>query len=253
MDAEREEKMSNYRMTIQYDGSRYNGWQRQVNTKNTIQEKIEAILMVLMEREIKIHGSGRTDAGVHSLGQTANFHGNTNKTMEQIKDYLNQYLPEDICVSDVKEASDRFHSRLNVVKKVYRYRIQKAGTYHVMNRKYVMQAEGDLNIDAIRKAADTLIGEHDFMSFCANRRMKKSTIRTIHSIDVQEVEDEVVIDYCGNGFLHQMVRIITGTLVEVGMGVKNPEEMIQILNGKDRSLAGFSAPAKGLTLLEVIY
>ncbi len=245
--------MTNYRMLIQYDGTRYNGWQRQINTKNTIQEKIESVLMVLMEREVKVVGSGRTDAGVHALGQTANFHAQTKRTATQIKDYLNQYLPEDIRVAEVREAAERFHSRLNVVRKTYRYRIQQAGTYQVLNRKYVTAAEEKLDVEQMRKAAEYLLGEHDFKSFCANRRMKKSTVRTIYSIDIREEGGEITMDYQGNGFLNQMVRIMTGTLVEVGAGSRKPEDVAEVLRGEDRTLAGFSAPAKGLTLLEVIY
>ncbi len=243
----------NYRITIQYDGSRYNGWQKQGNTKNTIQGKLEDILSRMTKEEVEVHGAGRTDAGVHALGQTANFHLKEKWDPKQIKEYLNRYLPEDIEVTCVREASPRFHSRLNAVEKVYVYRIGTEGRKAVFRRKYRYLYPGRLDVKAMEQASASCIGTHDFKSFCANRHMKKSTVRTITGITFTEEDKDILITYTGNGFLYHMVRILTGTLLEIGAGMRRPEEMKLILEGKNRALAGKTAPAQGLTLLKVRY
>ncbi len=221
----------NYRLDIQYDGSRYGGWQRQKDTDNTIQGKIEDVLTKMLGKEIQIQGAGRTDAGVHARGQVANFHADCEKSCEEICQYLNEYLPEDIEISKVSEVEDRFHSRLNAKEKVYQYRI----------------------VSGIHKNVLYLEGTYDFKSFCSNKKMKKSSVRTIYSIEIVDLTQEIVITYTGNGFLYNMVRILTGTLIEVGRGRRKPEDMKAILESCDRKDAGFTAPARGLTLLEVRY
>lgn len=243
----------NYRLDIQYDGTRYEGWQRQKAAGNTIQGKIEEVLSRMLETPVQIDGAGRTDAGVHAKGQVANVHMNTEKSCEEICAYLNRYLPEDIEINKVSRVQERFHSRLLAKKKIYQYRIAAGHHKNVFERKYQCPLHEEFNVDAMEKAAQLLTGTHDFKSFCSNKKVKKSTVRTIYSIDVESLPGELKVTYTGNGFLYNMVRILTGTLVEVGRGDRKPEEMTDILLACDRSAAGFTAPAQGLTLLQVEY
>lgn len=243
----------NYRLDIQYDGTRYEGWQRQKTTGNTIQGKIEEVLSRMQETPIRIDGAGRTDAGVHAKGQVANVHMETDKSPEEICAYLNRYLPEDIGIERVSRVNERFHSRLLAKKKIYQYRIAAGHHKNVFERKYQCPLHEEFDVDAIKRAAQLLTGTHDFKSFCSNKKMKKSTVRTIYGIDVESLPGELRITYTGNGFLYNMVRILTGTLVEVGRGDRKPEEMTDILLACDRGSAGFTAPAQGLTLLQVEY
>lgn len=242
----------NYRMLIQYDGTRYNGWQRQQSTPNTIQGKIEDVLSKMADRPVEIHGAGRTDAGVHAAGQVANFHLDTALTPAQIRDYLNSWLPEDIGILSLTEASPRFHSRLNACAKVYCYRIATDPSLHVFDRKYLYPFTDSLDLSAMKEAAALCIGEHDFQSFCA-RRMKKSTLRRITSITFTEYPGELRITYQGNGFLHHMIRILTGTFLEVGTHQRSARSISELLAAGERQAAGFTAPARGLTLMEVKY
>ena len=243
----------NYRMDIQYDGTRYGGWQKQKDTDNTIQGKIEDVLGRMCKNPVPIQGAGRTDAGVHARGQVANVFLDTDKTCEEICSYLNQYLPEDIEITRVTKVEERFHSRLNAKEKVYQYRVVTGVHKNVFERKYQCPLHENLDVDAMKKAAGYLEGTHDFKSFCSNKKMKKSSVRTIFRIEIEDAGQEVKFTFTGNGFLYNMVRIHTGTLIEVGRGDRRPEEMPCILEGCDRSLAGFTAPARGLTLLEVRY
>lgn len=244
----------NYKMIVQYDGTRYDGWQKQGNTDNTIQGKLEAILSKMAGMPVEVQGAGRTDAGVHAYGQTANFHLPKGCVLtEDIRDYLNKYLPEDIGILEVEAADERFHSRLNAREKVYRYRMSTSSLKNVFERKYIYLLGEHLNVKAMEEAASELIGTHDFKSFCSNKRMKKSSVRKLNRIEFTEQEGELQITYTGEGFLYNMVRIITGTLIEVGQGKRSPKEMQEILEGKNRSLAGVTAPARGLCLVKVLY
>lgn len=245
--------MKNYQMILQYDGTRYSGWQKQGNTSNTIQGKLENVLSKMTDSDIEIHGSGRTDAGVHALAQVANFKCNTSKNCNQIQDYLNEYLPLDIRVLSVKEASLRFHARLNASCKHYRYVINTNSVADVFSRKYMTHLPYSYDIDAMKKAAGLLLGEHDFKSFCENKHMKKSTVRTIHSITFSLENGILSIDFTGNGFLYHMVRILVGTLLEIGEGKRMPDDITSILLEKNRPAAGFTAPPQGLYLVEVFY
>ena len=245
--------MQNYKIIIQYEGGRFQGWQRQTSTDNTIQGKMEAILSKMCNAPIEINGAGRTDAGVHAKGQVANFKINTDKSPAEIMRYLNMYLPEDIAVVDIMEAEERFHARLNAKGKHYQYRLRIAGTPDVFSRRYVYSYEETrLNVDSMRKAAKILSGKHDFKAFTSNHRTKKSTVRTI-DIQIKETPEELIFDYTGDGFLYHMVRILTGTLIEVGEGKRTPESMETILQSEERANAGALVPAKGLTLVEVYY
>ena len=247
--------LKNYKMTISYDGTRYDGWQKQKNTENTIQGKLETLLSRMAGKEISVHGSGRTDAGVHALGQTANFWMDTGLSEEELSAAMNRYLPDDIAVRDLKAASDRFHSRLSAVGKVYRYRLYVGEGKPVFDRKYVWQISEKPDINRMREAADCLVGQHDFRAFCGNRHMKKSTVRRLDRIEIEESPDGARLDlsFEGNGFLQNMVRILVGTLVECGLGLRDPKETERILALGERSLAGQTAPARGLTLVEVRY
>lgn len=243
----------NYKLTIQYDGSRYDGWQRQGNTDNTIQGKIEGVLSRLTGKTVEIHGAGRTDAGVHAEGQVASVRLPGCRPVEEVRAYLNQYLPEDIAVTAAEEVSERFHARLNAVGKVYRYHIRLGDTPDVFRRRYQYRVEGMLDVAAMRRAAERLTGTHDFRAFCANKRYKKSTVRTVTAIEIEVEGNDMSITFRGDGFLYNMVRILTGTLLEVGLGERSAEEMPDILDSLDRTRAGKTAPAQGLTLVEVEY
>ncbi|MBO5291853.1 MAG: tRNA pseudouridine(38-40) synthase TruA [Lachnospiraceae bacterium] len=251
--------MKNYKMVLQYEGTRYQGWQKQESTANTIQGKLEAILTKMTGVPTEIQGSGRTDAGVHALGQVANFHieerlvESGQLTVDGMMKYINCYLPEDIAVISLEEVPERFHSRLNAREKTYCYRVLNSDIPHIFDRRYVFEMPEKLDIPAMREAAAVLVGEHDFKSFTSNKRGKKSTVRCIREIRIERVEDEIRFTYRGNGFLYHMVRILTGTLLEVGRGERRPEEMQGILNAKNRECAGCLVPGKGLTLVEVKY
>ena len=253
--------MKHFRITLQYDGSRYDGWQKQGNTDNTIQGRIEALLTKLFEQQVEIQGSGRTDAGVHALGQVASFSVNTDIGPAKVMERMNTFLPKDIIVTDCRLTDTRFHARLNAKSKTYIYRIVTGDVRPVFGRQYVLWHSDPLDTDGMRQAAECLIGEHDYKSFLGNRHYKKSTVRTIESITITddvikagETEfPEIVIAFKGNGFLPNMVRILTGTMLEIGEGVRTPKDMESILTGCDRALAGPTAPAHGLTLLKVEY
>ena len=243
----------NYKMIIAYDGSRYYGWEHQPNTELTIQGKLEAVLDKMVGEAVEVIGAGRTDAGVHAKGMVANAHFDTDMTPEEIYDYMNRYLPEDICVLEVRKASERFHSRYNAVGKTYCYTLYVGEAKPVFNRKYVYVPEKIPDIARMQQAAGYLIGEHDFASFCGNPKMKKSTIRIVDEIKIVQKGSYVNMTFHGTGFLQYMVRIMTGTLLEVGYGKRSPESMVELLEAKNRSLAGFTAPPQGLCLMKVDY
>jgi len=244
--------MRNLRLDICYDGSRYRGWQRLSGTDQTIQGKIETALSRILEEPIEISGSGRTDAGVHARGQVANFHCESKMPVQEILLNLRRYLPEDIGIYSCKEVSDRFHARLNAKEKTYLYRIWNSEKPCVFDRKFVAVFPERLDLDLMRKAAAYLCGEHDFSAFCGNPKFKKSTVRFVRAIELLPCGDEIRILVTGNGFLHSMVRIIVGTLIEVGRGERQADSIPKLFGGK-RAQAGFLAPAQGLCLLEVFY
>ncbi len=244
--------MRNIRLDLCYDGSRYQGWQRLPNTDNTIQGKLETALSRILDEPIEIIGSGRTDAGVHARGQVANFHCQSQRPCIQILSQLRRYLPEDLGIISCKDVSPRFHARLNAHEKTYEYRLWYSEHPCVFERKYTAQCDGTLNLAEMQHAARQLEGTHDFSAFCANRNFKKSTIRTIFCLEVAQVGEEIRFRVTGNGFLHNMVRILVGTLIEVGRGERSAESIPELF-GQKREQAGFLAPAKGLCLEEVVY
>lgn len=243
----------NYKMIISYDGTRYFGWEHQPNTEMTIQGKLEQVLSRMIGAPAELIGAGRTDAGVHAKGMVANVHMDTERSPEEIRDYVNGYLPDDICVREVRRASNRFHSRYNAVGKTYCYTCYVGELKPVFNRKYVYVPEENPDVERMQEAASYLLGTHDFKSFCHNPKMKKSTIRTVDRIEIVKKGDYLNFTYHGNGFLQYMVRILTGTLLEAGYGKRTPESMEELLEAKDRSKAGFTAPPQGLCLMEVDY
>lgn len=244
----------NYIMWLSYDGTRYDGWQKQGNTEKTVQGKLEHILEKLAGEPVEVRGSGRTDAGVHARAQVADFRLKGGRRPEEVMEYINRYLPEDICVFRMKPAPERFHSRLNAVRKTYCYQIEMGPKKDVFKRNYYYGLGQELDLKAMELAAGYLTGTRDFKSFCGNRNMKKSTVRILESITFELLEGtRLHIRFTGNGFLQQMVRILTGTLIEVGQGRRRPEEMQSILEAKDRQAAGFTAPPEGLFLESVEY
>lgn len=245
----------NYKIILQYEGTRYDGWQRQKHTEQTIQGKLEQVLSRLAGETIEVNGAGRTDAGVHAFGQVANFHLDTELTDGELKKYLNRYLPEDVAVTGIERVPPRFHARLNACWKVYHYQIAFGEAKPVFERKLVYRVEEVLDFEKMEKAAKFLEGTHDFRAFCANKHMKKSTVRTVRRIGIQvhKKDGMASVTFTGDGFLYHMVRILMGTLLEVGMGKRRPEDMEALLESRDREQAGFTAPAQGLFLDYVSY
>ena len=244
--------MKNYKLTIEYDGSRYYGWQRQPG-QNTIQGKLESVLSRMCGDRVEVIGAGRTDAGVHAKGMVANVFLETESTCEEIRDYLNTYLPEDIAVKEVREAAPRFHARYNATGKTYCYTCYDGKVKSVFDRKYYVYLEEEPDLDLMREAAAFLEGEHDFRNFCVNPRMKKSTVRRVNRIEIKRDGGYLRFTIHGTGFLQNMVRIIVGTLLEVGGGRMDVEEVRAALVNPERQKAGPTAPAQGLCLMEVDY
>lgn len=244
--------MKNYKITVQYDGTKYNGWQKQGNTPNTIQEKFENILSKMCGEAVEIHASGRTDAGVHAYGQVANFKCETHMECAEIMDYINKYLPADVRVTDICVAGERFHSRLNAVSKTYKYSIAVKKP-DVFIRKYVFATDCTLDVDKMKSASKLLLGTHDFKGFSSLGKTKKSTVRTINFIDITENDGVVKIRINGSGFLYNMVRIVCGTLFEIGSGKLTEDVITTVLETRNRELAGPTLPACGLKLSEVFY
>lgn len=245
--------MRNIKMTIKYDGSRYKGFQRLKDNDMTIQGKIEDVLSKMTNEHIEIIGSGRTDMGVHARGQVANFKTNSELSLKKMQDYLYNYLPEDIVIAELEEVEERFHSRYNVKSKTYLYKIDNNKYHDPFTRRYTTHIEKKLNIDLMREASEYLVGEHDFTSFASSKSKKKSNVREIHSIVINENNNMIDIYVQGNGFLYNMVRIIAGALIDVGSKRKTPQDIKIMLENKDRSKSSDTAPAKGLCLYKVTY
>lgn len=244
--------MRNIRLDLCYDGSRYKGWQRLPGTPNTIQGKLETVLSRILDEPIEIVGSGRTDAGTHAKNQVANFHCNSSMSCEEILSFLRTYLPEDIGIYSCRNVSERFHARLNAKTKTYRYRVWTSDKPCVFDRKYVLIDRRPLDCENMRLAAEAFIGQHDFSAFCGNKNFKKSTERYIQRFEILELENTVEFVVCGNGFLHHMVRIMVGTLLEIGRGERDADS-IPALFDAPRANAGELIPACGLCLEEVNY
>lgn len=252
---EREVKyMYNYKLTIGYDGARYSGWQKNRNAKDTIQTKLETVLFDVIGEKVQLIGSGRTDKGVHAEHQVANFHCKSRQKAGSLKYQLNSLLPDDIVVQAVNKVEDDFHARFSAESKTYRYTLWKANceTLPVFERKYVYHLEEKVDVDLMLIASQKFIGKHDFKGFSSDKT-KKSTEREIFRIDVIEEEDFIEIEIEGDGFLYNMIRIIVGTLLEIGMGRCHDDTIDQVFESGDRNLAGYTVPAKGLCLVDVEY
>ncbi len=243
--------MRNLKLTIQYDGTKYCGWQKQPNSSG-IQGTIEYAIYEITKEKVNIIGSGRTDAGVHALGQVANFKTNSNIPAARIPDALNAKLPKDISIIDCQEVSDDFHSRYSATGKIYRYLIYNKPYRSPLYKDISYHVRYDLDIEKMRVEAQSLLGTHEFKGFMSSGSSVKDTVRTIHNISIEESGDLIVLEVEGNGFLYNMVRILVGTLVDIGRGrIDKPLE--EIIASQDRGEAGHTAPAHGLFLKKVHY
>ncbi len=244
--------MRNIKLTIEYDGKDFNGWQKQPNKLN-IQGEIERAIKDITGEDVDLIASGRTDAGVHALGQVANFKTNSNIPVEKIPIALNTKLKRSIRILAAEEVEERFHSRYNCKKKTYRYVINNSvnGTAIYRNLEYNFSQE--LNAEKMNEAVKYFIGEHDFKGFKASGTSSKSSVRIIYDAKVYRDGDRVNIELTGNGFLYNMVRIIAGTLIDVGIGKILPEQITNIINSKERTMAGKTLPPNGLYLVKVEY
>lgn len=244
--------MRNIKLIIEYDGKSFNGWQKQPNKLN-IQGEIEKVIGEITGEEIDLIASGRTDAGVHSLGQTANFKTNSNIPIEKFPIAINSKLKKSIVIKSAEEVDERFHSRYSVKSKKYRYTINNSQYGSAIYRDMEYHFPFDLDVQKMQEAAQFFEGEHDFKAFKASGTSSKSSVRTIFKAEVIKNEDRIYIELTGNGFLYNMVRIISGTLVDVGTGKIKPEEIKDIIESKERIRAGKTLPARGLCLVEVNY
>lgn len=240
------------KLVVAYEGTNYCGWQIQPNGI-TIEQVLNETLSSLLGEEITVTGASRTDAGVHSLGNVAVFETHTKMPAEKISFALNQRLPEDIVVQESCQAPEDFHPRFSKSRKTYEYRILNCRFRQPLERRTSYFYHYPLNVSAMQKAAAYLVGEHDFTSFASVHAQTNTYVRTIYALDVVREGDMIRIRVQGNGFLYNMVRIIAGTLIQVGAGIKKPEDMESILAGKDRELAGPTAPAHGLTMIGLEY
>lgn len=244
--------MKRVRMIISYDGTNYCGWQVQINGI-TVEEVINRELTNLLGEEIAVIGASRTDSGVHAIGNVAVFDTETKIPAEKISFALNQRLPDDIRIQKSEEVPMDFHPRYCDSTKTYEYKILNRRFPNPMKRLYTHFVYMPLDVDKMKKAAEYIVGEHDFASFCSARSQVKTTVRTVYSLDVSKQDDVITIRISGNGFLYNMVRIIVGTLMKVGLNVYPPEHVAEIIESKDRYAAGPKAPARGLTLIGIEY
>lgn len=245
--------MNNYKLLIQYDGGRYKGWQRLGKGEATIQEKLEHVLSECLGETVEVIGSSRTDAGVHALAQVANVKTRKSVQETELKQYLNHYLPHDICVQEVSRVPESFHARYHAKGKTYLYQIWNRDHQNPFLRKYSMHVAERLDLSRMQEAAQHLMGRHDFTTFSNAKSNKKSKEREISSIQLEEKDGLIQIRVTGNGFLYNMVRKLVGTLVQVGLGEREADTIPQLLAGKDRGQSGRTAEAGGLFLEHVAY
>lgn len=238
---------------VSYDGTHFSGYQVQPN-KRTVQSEIEAALKKLHKgQSIKVHASGRTDAYVHAVGQVIHFDTTLTILPEKWPYALNSLLPNDIVILEAEHVADQFHARFDVIKKEYRYKLSTQKMIDVFKRDFTFHFPYKLDIESMRQACLHLCGTHDFTSFCVAKTEVEDKVRTIYSIEIMKEGNDLIFCFTGNGFLYNMVRILMGTLLEVGQGKKTPDQIPSILEGKDRSLSGKTAPGHGLYLWKVYY
>ena len=244
--------MRNIKLTIEYDGKDFNGWQKQPNKLN-IQGEIERAIEEITGEKVELYGSGRTDAGVHSLGQVANFKTNSKLPIEKVAIAINSKLKKSIRIKKAEEVSENFHSRYNCHKKKYRYIINNSSQGSAIYRGLEYHVSQKLNVEEMKKAIKFFEGEHDFKAFKSSGTSSKSSVRTIYNAELKQNGERIIIELTGNGFLYNMVRIISGTLLEVGLGNIKAEDIPNIIENKDRKMAGKTLPPHGLYLVEVMY
>ncbi len=244
--------MKRIKCIISYDGSLFSGYQVQVD-KRTVQGEIEAVLTKMHKTAVKVIASGRTDAGVHAYGQVIHFDTTLDIPAARWVQALNAMLPHDISVLSAEYAEPSFHARYDAKGKTYRYVIDLRKIRDPLKRNYSFHYPHDINVERIEKAIPYIVGTHDFSSFCAANTNVLDKVRTVYSIQCLLEGNQLTLTYSGNGFLYNMVRILTGTLVEIGNGKRKPEEMKDIISAMDRGAAGKTAPAQGLYLQEVYY
>ncbi len=244
--------MKRVRLIISYDGTNYCGWQIQINGI-TVEEVINRELSSLLGEKISVIGASRTDSGVHAMGNVAVFDTETKIPAEKISFALNQRLPDDIRIQKSEEVSEDFHPRYCDSTKTYEYKILNRRFPDPLLRLYTHFVYMPLDVELMKRGAEYLVGEHDFASFCSAGSQVKTTVRTVYTLDVKEENDVISIRISGNGFLYNMVRIIVGTLLKVGLCIYPPEHVKEILEAKDRYAAGPKAPARGLTLIGIDY
>ncbi len=240
------------KLTVAYDGTNYHGWQIQ-NNALSVEEVLAGALRELLGEEIELTGASRTDAGVHALGNVAVFDTNTRIPAEKIALAVNQRLPEDIRVMRSEEVSRSFHPRYCVSRKTYEYWITNAEIQQPVKRLYSYFVYIPLDVERMKETAQYFLGEHDFGAFCSAGSQVRSTVRSIYDLQIFQEGEDIRIQITGNGFLYNMVRIIAGTLIEIGMGRREPETVCQALHYADRNMAGPTAPARGLRLLQIEY
>lgn len=240
------------KLTLSYDGTNFSGWQIQKNER-TVQLELERAIARLTGENVVVTGSGRTDAGVHALGQVASFETNSNIPAENFAKALNTVLPADVKVLKSELEKDGFNARKSAKKKTYEYRVYKSSCVLPLLDRYAQRVDKNLDLSAMKDCASILVGEHDFKAFCATGSSVKTTVRTIYSLDVEENDGEITFTVCGNGFLYNMVRIIVGTLLRAGQGKIDKEQVEEMLLLGKRDLGGATVSAKGLTLKRVEY
>lgn len=245
--------MRNIKLTIEYDGKRYLGWQRLGDSEKTIQGKIESVLMQMTGEQIEIIGSGRTDGGTHARGQVANFKTTSGMETARMLDFMNHHLPRDIVIKKVEEAGERFHARYNATGKKYSYYIWNDPIPTALYRNYSFHYPQKLDMKKMQTACEKLMGTHDFIGFSALKKSKKSTVRTLKELSIQQEGNMLHFTFVGDGFLYKMVRIIMGTLLDIGSGKLPLETIDELFEKKVRKAAGETVPAQGLFLDEVYY
>jgi tRNA pseudouridine38-40 synthase len=244
--------MRNIKLVIEYDGTGYNGWQSQRDVP-TIQDTLEACLAQILNHKVRISGSGRTDSGVHALGQVANLKTDSPIALSQLLRGANSLLPPDILIRDIEEVGDDFHARFSAKSRIYEYHIWNAPLLSVFDRNYFWWIREDLNVPLMEKAALHLLGRHDFSSFQGADHEKSSTIREVIKAGFRQEGGELVFCIQANAFLRHMVRNIVGTLVDIGKKKISEKDFVAILHSRDRRKAGITAPAKGLFLKKIHY
>lgn len=242
----------NIKIVIEYDGADFYGWQRQPELR-TVQGEIVQCLSSLAGHEILIDGSGRTDGGVHAFGQVATFNWTGKIPAGKLMYVMNHRLPKDIYIKSLELVPDDFHARFSAVGKCYTYKLFKSDVPSPLRRRHTYRVPSNINVELIKEAAQHLVGEHDFKSFMASGSFVTDTVRTIYRVDVEEHSDEVHLKFYGNGFLYNMVRILSGMLVDIGLGKKNASDVPKIIASQDRTLVEHTAAAEGLYLTEVYY